>query len=172
MNTLKLEAIKNSGKSMEIIVLFAIMLAIIIIDVFVNLKKKKSSCNGLLTVKPDTYMDFCNMPYKDNFFHVVVFDLAHLTDTETRHWKKHGKSANKLTYLIVDSKLLSGYTWRSFEDGSGSLYSENGQKILEYDMTHNQYRMYVGTKQDWQEIPNGYLLRKFKTFAEEKIIKM
>ena len=97
MNTLKLEAIKNSGKSMEIIVLFAIMLAIIIIDVFVNLKKKKSSCNGLLTVKPDTYMDFCNMPYKDNFFHVVVFDLAHLTDTETRHWKKHGKSANKLT---------------------------------------------------------------------------
>ena len=117
-------------------------------------------------------MDFCNMPYKDNFFHVVVFDLAHLTDTETRHWKKHGKSANKLTYLIVDSKLLSGYTWRSFEDGSGSLYSENGQKILEYDMTHNQYRMYVGTKQDWQEIPNGYLLRKFKTFAEEKIIKM
>ena len=73
---------------------------------------------------------------------------------------------------IVDSKLLSGYTWRSFEDGSGSLYSENGQKILEYDMTHNQYRMYVGSKQDWQEIPNGYLLRKFKTFAEEKIIKM
>lgn len=99
MNTLKLEAIKNSGKSMEIIILFAIMLAIIIIDVFVNLKKKKSSCNGLLTVKPDTHMDFCNMPYKDNFFHVVVFDLAHLTDTETRHWKKHGKSANKLTYL-------------------------------------------------------------------------
>ena len=78
MNTLKLEAIKNSGKSMEIIVLFAIMLAIIIIDVFVNLKKKKSSCNGLLTVKPDTHMDFCNMPYKDSFFHVVIFDLAHL----------------------------------------------------------------------------------------------
>lgn len=25
---------------------------------------------------------------------------------------------------------------------------------------------------DWQEIPNGYLLRKFKTFAEEKIIKL
>ena len=95
MNTLKLiEVIKNSGKSMEIIVLFAIMLAIIIIDVFVNLKKEKSSCNGLLTVKPDTYMDFCNMPYKDNFFHVVIFDLAHLVDTGTGHWKKHGKSAN------------------------------------------------------------------------------
>lgn len=114
--------------------------------------------------------DFCS---ENNLNHPKIISVTVVKSVQTHQELAYeADEDHEFKNEIVDSKLLSGYTWRSFEDGSGSLYSENGQKILEYDMTYNQYRMYVGSKQDWQEIPNGYLLRKFKTFAEEKIIKM
>lgn len=114
--------------------------------------------------------DFCS---ENNLRHPEIISVTVVKSVQTHQELAYeADEDHEFKNEIVDSKLLSGYTWRSFEDGSGSLYSENGQKVLEYDMIHKQYRMYVGSKQDWQEIPNGYLLRKFKTFAEEKIIKM
>ena len=46
-----------------------------------------------LTVAPDEMIDFRNLPYGDNHFHLVVFDPPHLVKNGRTGWlaKKYGK---------------------------------------------------------------------------------
>lgn len=58
-------------------------------------KKKESTilCDGRhLNINPDLKMDFCNMPFKDNTFKMVVFDPPHLNRLGKSSWmaKKYG----------------------------------------------------------------------------------
>lgn len=44
-----------------------------------NRKEETTLCDGRkLIVKPDIMADFRNMPYKDETFHLVIFDPPHL----------------------------------------------------------------------------------------------
>lgn len=50
-------------------------------------------CDGrTLNIKPDLEMDFTDMPFEDNTFHLVVFDPPHLNKLGTGSWmaKKYG----------------------------------------------------------------------------------
>lgn len=50
-------------------------------------------CDGrVLEVKPDVIADFCNMPFPDESFHLVVFDPPHLKKLGKTSWmaKKYG----------------------------------------------------------------------------------
>lgn len=69
---------------------------------------------------------------------------------------------------VMEAKLLPGYTWTHYSDGSGSLKSPDGSRVLEYDLTTCEYNMLIGPHPGWNLIPNGYLLEKFKEFAEEE----
>lgn len=69
---------------------------------------------------------------------------------------------------VEKAKLLPGYTWVHYSDGSGSLKSPDGSRVLEYDLTTCEYKMLIGPHPGWNLIPNGYLLEKFKEYAEEK----
>lgn len=46
-----------------------------------------------LIIKPDVLMDFRDIPFPDNHFHMVVFDPPHLLNNGTKGWlaKKYGK---------------------------------------------------------------------------------
>lgn len=51
-------------------------------------------CDGRkLEIKPDIIGDFCNIPFPDNTFHLVVFDPPHLIKAGDNSWlaKKYGK---------------------------------------------------------------------------------
>lgn len=51
-------------------------------------------CDGrLLEIKPDLQMDFCDLPFKDGCFRVVVFDPPHLKTAGKKSWlaAKYGK---------------------------------------------------------------------------------
>lgn len=51
-------------------------------------------CDGrLLEIKPDLQMDFCDLPFKDGCFRVVVFDPPHLITAGKKSWlaAKYGK---------------------------------------------------------------------------------
>ena len=51
-------------------------------------------CDGrTLEISPDLQADFMNMPFKDNTFHLVVFDPPHLLRAGKNSWlaKKYGK---------------------------------------------------------------------------------
>lgn len=69
---------------------------------------------------------------------------------------------------VEKAKLLPGYTWVHYSDGSGSLKSPDGFRVLEYDLTTCEYKMLIGPHPGWNLIPNGYLLEKFKEYAEEE----
>ena len=50
-------------------------------------------CDGrVLEVNPDVVMDFCQMPFPDESFHLVVFDPPHLKKLGKSSWmaKKYG----------------------------------------------------------------------------------
>lgn len=50
-------------------------------------------CDGrTLEIKPDMEMDFTNMPFPDNSFHLVAFDPPHLKQLGNNSWmaKKYG----------------------------------------------------------------------------------
>ena len=57
--------------------------------------KDSSSKSGSreLIIDPDLQMDFRNLPFPDNHFHLVVFDPPHLTSNGSSGWlaKKYGK---------------------------------------------------------------------------------
>ena len=57
--------------------------------------KDKSSKGGFrdLVIDPDQEMDFRNLPFEDNTFHLVVFDPPHLIRNGASGWlaKKYGK---------------------------------------------------------------------------------
>lgn len=71
---------------------------------------------------------------------------------------------------VMEAKLLPRYTWNHNSDGSGSLKSPDGSQVLEYDLTTGEYKMLIGQHLGWNLIPNGYLLEKFKEFAEKKCL--
>lgn len=51
-------------------------------------------CDGrALDIKPDLEMDFTNMPFEDNTFHLVVFDPPHMSSLGANSWmaKKYGR---------------------------------------------------------------------------------
>lgn len=57
-------------------------------------KLKTKLCDGrTLEINPDVQADFMNMPFKDNTFHLVVFDPPHLLRAGANSWlaKKYGK---------------------------------------------------------------------------------
>lgn len=50
-------------------------------------------CDGRsLEINPDSVIDFCNMPFPDNSFYLVVFDPPHLNKLGENSWmaKKYG----------------------------------------------------------------------------------
>jgi SAM-dependent methyltransferase len=54
-------------------------------------------CDGrALTINPDIEIDFCNMPFEDGSFKLVVFDPPHLRHLGKKSWmaKKYGILGN------------------------------------------------------------------------------
>lgn len=65
--------------------------------------------------------DFCS---ENNLNHPKIISVTVVKSVRTYQELVHeADEDHDFKNEIVDSKLLSGYTWRSFEDGSGSLYS-------------------------------------------------
>jgi len=66
--------------------------------------KDKSCKTGLrkIEVIPDIVGDFTSMPFKDNYFYLVVFDPPHLKTLGTTSWmaKKYGKLDNNWKDVI------------------------------------------------------------------------
>ena len=56
-------------------------------------KSTKNDSVRYLNVHPDVLADFTHMPFKDNSFHLVVFDPPHLIHIGETAWlyKKYGK---------------------------------------------------------------------------------
>lgn len=82
-------------------------------------------CDGLvLEVKPDVIADFCNMPFDDESFHLVVFDPPHLNKLGKTSWmaKKYG---------------VLGYHWRDdIRDGLAEcmrVLKPNGVLIFKWN---------------------------------------
>lgn len=71
---------------------------------------------------------------------------------------------------VMEAKLLPGYIWVHYSDGSGSLQKSDGSRVLSYDLTSHEYNLLIGLHPGWDIIPNGFLLDKFKEFAEEKCL--
>lgn len=64
-------------------------------DVVYADKRRESHklCDGRsLEINPDVVVDFCNMPFPDSSFHLVVFDPPHLKKLGKNSWmaKKYG----------------------------------------------------------------------------------
>jgi len=62
-------------------------------------------CDGRrLEVKPDIIGDFCNMPFPDNTFKLVIFDPPHLTWAGDKSWtfKKYGRLEDNWPEMIRD----------------------------------------------------------------------
>lgn len=58
-----------------------------------NRELETTLCDGRkLIIKPDETIDFCQMPYSDNSFKMVVFDPPHLIHAGQTSWlaKKYG----------------------------------------------------------------------------------
>lgn len=58
-----------------------------------NRELETTLCDGRpLIIKPDKVMDFCNIPYEDNSFKMVVFDPPHLIRVGEGSWlgQKYG----------------------------------------------------------------------------------
>jgi len=56
-------------------------------------KERHTLCdNRVLEIKPDLVIDFTNMPFKNESFHLVVFDPPHLNKLGKNSWmaKKYG----------------------------------------------------------------------------------
>lgn len=68
----------------------------------------------------------------------------------------------------VASKGLQGYIWLHYEDGSGSLEDPDGSTVLQYDLVTRKYKLLIGSHKGWRNIPDGFLLGKFKVFAEDE----
>ncbi len=59
-----------------------------------NRKLEDVLCDGRkLEINPDIVADFRNIPFKDNTFHLVIFDPPHLLKVGEKSWlaKKYGK---------------------------------------------------------------------------------
>lgn len=59
-----------------------------------NRKETVELCDGRkLVVAPDVIADFCNLPFSDNQFYLVVFDPPHLLHVGDNSWlaRKYGK---------------------------------------------------------------------------------
>ena len=140
--------------------------------------------------------DMCNYEFKYYFDEYVTFDVkeedAHtMCDMFTAFCLEHGDeypdAYNESTGFdmgngdwielrdiyrprVMEAKLLPGYTWVHYSDGSGHLQKSDESRVLEYDLTTHEYKVMVGSHLGWNPIPNGYLLEKFKEFAEEKCL--
>lgn len=138
--------------------------------------------------------DMCDYEFKYYFDEYVTFDVneedAHtMCDMFTAFCLEHGDeypdAYNESTGFdigdgdwmelrdinrprVEKAKLLPGYTWVHYSDGSGSLKKVDGSRVLEYDLTTCKYKMLIGPHPGLNLIPNGYLLEKFKEFAEEE----
>lgn len=59
-----------------------------------NRELETTLCDGrVLNIKPDLVADFCNIPYPDETFYLVIFDPPHLIRAGKDSWMaaKHGK---------------------------------------------------------------------------------
>ena len=142
--------------------------------------------------------DMCNYEFKYYFDEYVTFDVkeedAHtMCDMFTAFCLEHGDEYPD-AYIestgfdmgngdwielrdiyrprVMEAKLLPGYTWVHYSDGSGHLQKSDESRVLEYDLTTHEYKVMIGSHLGWNPIPNGYLLEKFKEFAEEKCLYM
>lgn len=75
-------------------------------------------------------------------------------------------------YSIVPAKILPGYIWTHFSDGSGDLATPDGKTVCQYDLITHEYKIPIDKNPGWDIIPDGFLLEKFKTFAEDKISRL
>lgn len=63
----------------------------------------KKSGFRIIEVKPNLVADFINMPFRDEFFSLVVFDPPHLKTLGKNSWmaKKYGRLSNDWEFMIA-----------------------------------------------------------------------
>lgn len=108
-----------------------------------NRELETTLCDGrTLLVKPDIKMDFCNMPYEDNSFKVVVFDPPHLIRAGEKSWlrQKYGVLPEDWpTYLkagfdecmrVLEPDGLLIFKWNDQQISFSKVLKVFGQKPL------------------------------------------
>ena len=86
-------------------------------------------CDGRkLEIKPDMKVDFCNMPFDDEAFKMVVFDPPHLNKLGEGSWmaKKYGK-----LFPGWEDYLKEGFDecWRVLENNGVLIFKWNESQI-------------------------------------------
>ena len=92
-------------------------------------KENDVLCDGRkLIISPDIIGDFTNMPYKNNFFNLVVFDPPHLNAVGDASWlkKKYGRLPT-----FWKNYLETGFNecWRILSYGGTLIFKWNETQI-------------------------------------------
>ena len=75
-------------------------------------KETKQLCDGrTFKVQPDQIMDFCNLPYADNCFDLVVFDPPHLIKVGINSWmaSKYGRLDEQTWRDVIRAGFSEGF---------------------------------------------------------------
>lgn len=114
-------------------------------------------CDGReLIISPDVVGDFCNMPFPDNSFPLVVFDPPHLTGAKDTAWlvKKYGKLDDTWPQMLHDGfgecmRVLKPdgvliFKWSEYDIPAEKVWKAIGQKPLFGHHSGKQSRTFWG----------------------------
>lgn len=79
-----------------------------------------------LSIAPDIVLDFKNLPFKNNSFHLIVFDPPHLKNVGENSWmiKKYGRINN-----LIDLKNGFNECWRVLKVNGTLIFKWNETQI-------------------------------------------
>ena len=107
-------------------------------------------------VDPDIVCDFTALPFRDNSFHLVVFDPPHLTGAKDTAWlvKKYGKLDETWPQMLHDGFLecmrvlkpdgVLIFKWSEYDIPAEKVWTAIGQKPLFGHHSGKQSRTFWG----------------------------
>ena len=107
---------------------------------FNNIWKNAGNCT--VDINPDVICDFTDLPFRDNSFHMVIFDPPHLTSAKETSWlvKKYGKLDKDwpkmlhdgfqecMRVLKTDGVLI--FKWSEYDIPAADVWEAIGRKPL------------------------------------------
>ena len=107
---------------------------------FNNIWKNAGNCT--VDINPDVICDFTDLPFRDNSFHMAIFDPPHLTSAKETSWlvKKYGKLDKDwpkmlhdgfqecMRVLKTDGVLI--FKWSEYDIPAADVWKAIGRKPL------------------------------------------